>query len=205
MSLLDSYLPVFKIVLQMISEPTLFIEYDDCRQECIVRLDQAIYNAKIQDASEAEKEAARTAVIAWLDETILLSTLPWRQRWQSESFQRKYLNTTVAGEFFFTLLEQLEPAHEQARAVFLFCLQLGFLGQYSTQEDKTTLMNIIVEQRRLCLPEEWLEWPNHAAITPISALIPATQSLYSLPLLSIVATTMLIYGILYIYLHHYVF
>ncbi|SQA96949.1 Uncharacterized protein conserved in bacteria [Cedecea neteri] len=48
-----------------------------------------------------EKEAARIAVIAWLDEAILSSELPWRHHWRSELLQRKYLEYHDGGRAFF--------------------------------------------------------------------------------------------------------
>lgn len=204
MTLLDSYVPVFKHVLRMTGDPDAFCEYDDSRKTCIACLEQAVQSADEQDTTASEKEAACTAVIAWLDETILRSGLQWRQRWQSELLQRKYLNITTAGERFYTLLAQLNPSEKQARNVFLFCLQQGFRGQYSAPEDQDALLIVIAEQRQYCLPEEWQTWPNDLGITPVTHLITPALSLRRHPLLSLLAAVLLLYGVLYFYLHYYV-
>lgn len=156
-----------------------------------------------QDANEEEKAAAQFAVIAWIDETVLCSSLPWRERWQSELLQRKYLNMTVAGERFFTCLAQLEPDWHQARKVFLFCLQNGFHGQYSMPEDDEPLQEIITEQRALCLPAAWLSWPNDSAITLATCGQTVATPLHKRLLLRATVTLLLLYGSLFFLLYHY--
>lgn len=204
MLLLDCFLPVFKQVLRMTGESETFTDYDESRLRCIGLLETAIHEAGRLDISKEEKDAALVAVIAWLDETVLRSALPWRQRWQSELLQRKYLDITVAGERFFTLLTQLEPTHEQAREVFLFCLQHGFQGQYSTPDSQAALQAVITEQRNLCLPAAWQQWPNDAEIIPESHACAGTISQRLRPLLCMTASVVLLYAALFFLLQHYV-
>lgn len=204
MTLLDCYLPVFKIVLQMTDDPVSFSDYVNSRHKCITVLEQSMSNAKEHYVNETEKDAVRTAVIAWTDETIMRSDLPWRQLWQSELLQRKYLNITVAGERFFTLLGQLETEHNQARSVFLFCLQQGFCGQYSTPDDQPALLEVIVQQRSLCLPDSWRSWPNEAVITPVTQVFSESRLLHHRPLLFLSVAIMLMYLSIFVFLLHYV-
>ncbi|MFX2610786.1 DotU family type IV/VI secretion system protein [Enterobacter mori] len=200
--LLDCYLPVFKQVTRLISAPVDATGYEEDRQACIELLEQAIHHASLLDLGEEEKDVARFAVIAWLDETILCSGLPWRHLWQSELLQRKYLNTTVAGERFFTCLEQMDPASEQARQVFLFCLQNGFHGQYSAPEDNSALLEVINSQRQLCLPQAWRYWPNDTSVTSPATELPGTLSLRKSPLLIMTAGLLVLYGSLFFLLHN---
>ncbi|EPL4526980.1 DotU family type IV/VI secretion system protein [Enterobacter asburiae] len=204
MRLIDCYIPVFKQIIHITGNQATFENYNDCRQHCITVLNHAIHMAGELDVSEDEKEAARTAVIAWIDETILCSTLPWRQHWQVELLQRKYLNINVAGEHFFTQLSRLSPTHDQARTVFLFCLQQGFCGQYSRPDDQPALLEVIAQQRKLCLPDDWLNWPNEATITPDTPALPEHRSIRRRPLLTLSVAIVLLYGSLYLFLHHYV-
>ncbi|MEZ2578320.1 DotU family type IV/VI secretion system protein [Buttiauxella ferragutiae] len=204
MELLECYLPVFKRVTEMISDPQQFTDYEQSRQGCTDVLEQAHQSASLQDVSEDEKEASHLAVVAWLDESILRSGLPWRQHWQGELLQRKYLQITVAGERFFTRLAQLEPSQQQAHEVFLFCLQNGFQGQYSTDDDMPALQAVIGEQRSLCLPEEWLHWPNDAAITPSEPSQPVVPTFRKSPYLRMAIGISLLYGMLFFILYHYV-
>lgn len=204
MTLLDAYLPVFKQVLQMAGDPALFDNYEQSRQSCVSLLEQAFYVVREQNISEEEKDAAQVAAIAWLDETVLRSALPWRQRWQGELLQRKYLHISVAGERFFTLLNQLVPAHVQARPVFLFCLQQGFRGQFSAPDDEPALQAVIHEQRCLCLPDAWQTWPNETPVTPILPAPAAAMTQHLRPLLTLSTGVVLLYTALFFLLHHYV-
>lgn len=201
--LLDCYLPVFKLVQNITGDPTVNSDYEMARQQCINQLEQAFVHASQLDVNEKEKEAACFAVIAWLDETVLCSTLPWRSRWLCELLQRKYLNTTIAGERFFTELAQLTPADRQARCVFLFCLQNGFHGQYSSPEAQPALQSIIGDLRSEVLPDVWQSWPNEAPIIPSSFSKPVTKRLTRSPLLSMLAVLTLLYGMLFFFLYHY--
>ncbi|RJT36260.1 DotU family type IV/VI secretion system protein [Rahnella woolbedingensis] len=167
MRLIDCYLPVFKLVADFTHHQEDFENYDDFRQKCIVCLQQARHEAEHKDISDYEREMAFLATVVWLDETILCSTKQYRQRWRLDLLQRSYFQTSVGGELFFTHLNELKEEHQQARQVFLFCLQSGFHGKYSTQQDRPALAQLIEQQRRLCLPENWQTWPNNAEITPV--------------------------------------
>lgn len=204
MTLFDIYLPLFKLVLQMVGDAAQFASYEESRQSCIAKLEQAIAEAAQCDAREEEKAAASFAVIAWLDETVLCSALPWRQLWQGELLQRKYLNTTVAGAHFFTHLMQLDRTHQQARQIFLFCLQNGFHGRYATVDDRSELLTLVEALRRECLPAPWHVWPNAA---PVASGVPdGTQAMprrgWSLP--AVAAGALLLYGLLFVLLRFYV-
>lgn len=204
MELLECYLPVFRRVTEMISDPQQFTDYEQSRRGCTDTLEQARQSANLLDVSEEEKEASHLAVVAWVDESILRSGLPWRQHWQGELLQRKYLQTTVAGELFFTQLAQLSPSQQQAHKVFLFCLQNGFQGQYSTDDDIPALQTVIEIQRSHCLPEKWLHWPNDMAITPPSPSQPVAQELRKSSFLNMAIGISLLYGMLFFILYHYV-
>lgn len=167
MRLLDCYLPIFKLAAEFTVHPEQSADYDDFRQQCVTSLEQAVQAAEHQDISDHERDMAFLAIVVWLDETVLCSSTPHRQRWRAELLQRDYFQTSVGGELFFNYLNQLKEEHQQARLVFLFCLQSGFHGKYSTQQDSSALAQLIEQQRQLCLPESWQTWPNNAEITPV--------------------------------------
>lgn len=168
MTLLDCYLPVFKLAAEFTAQPERFADYPSFRQRCITRIEQAAQDAEHQDIAAYEREGSLFATVVWLDETVLCSRLPHAQNWRGDLLQRKYFQTSLGGEAFFTRLEQLKEEHQQARVVFLFCLQSGFHGRYNTAQDRTSLAQLITEQRQRCLPESWQKWPNEAELTPLS-------------------------------------
>lgn len=168
MKLLDSYLPVFKLAAQFAHQPENFADYGTFRTLCITRLEESVQEAEHHEISDFERDQAFFAVIVWLDESILCSAHSFAQNWRTDLLQRKYFQTSVGGEVFFARLSQLKEEHQQAREVFLFCLQSGFHGRYNTAHEQTELTLLIERERQQCLPEEWQTWPTTAQITPIS-------------------------------------
>jgi len=84
-------------------------------------------------------DLARFAVVAWVDETIMNSTWSHRDRWKRELLQRKYYQTTDAGEIFFERLNQLGPHQRDVREIYYLCLAMGFSGQYCHGGDEFLL------------------------------------------------------------------
>jgi len=101
------------------------------------RVDRALYRLEL-DAREAviperEVEAAKYALCAFLDETILLSTLPMREAWSARTLQLDLFGEHLAGEGFFQRLAEMGRGlaeHEGAAEVYYLCLALGFEGKY---------------------------------------------------------------------------
>jgi len=101
------------------------------------RVDRALYRLEL-DAREAgipdrEVEAAKYALCAFLDETILVSTLPMREQWSAHTLQLDLFGEHLAGEGFFQRLAEMGKGlaeHEQAAEVYYLCLALGFEGKY---------------------------------------------------------------------------
>ncbi len=82
-----------------------------------------------------DRNLARFAVFAWVDETILSSPWEGRKQWQREQLQRHYFQTADAGELFFERLNSIGPHQRDVREVYYLCLALGFSGQYCKQGD----------------------------------------------------------------------
>ncbi|NIH07155.1 DotU family type IV/VI secretion system protein [Providencia rettgeri] len=205
MKLLDCYLPVFKQVLYIIENPKDFTSYEPVREQCTLILEQSISCANsLEYINIEEKELARFAVIAWIDEILLRASLPWQKYWQTELLQRKYLNTSIAGQLFFTFLAQLTPNQHSVRCIFLFCLQNDFRGKYNTQETQSVLLDIILRQRKLLLNEDWLLWPNDTEITPciIETKLRNSVKQSLLPIFTVI--TLLLYTLIFLLLSFYV-
>lgn len=77
-----------------------------------------------------EYDEARFAVCAWIDETLLNSDWPERDKWLGALLQRQFYATNRAGEEFFTRMDTLNETDTQVREVFHHCLVLGFKGRY---------------------------------------------------------------------------
>lgn len=168
MKLLDCYMLVFKLAAEFAHQPALFADYNTFRALCLSRLEDAVQKAGHHDVSDFERDQAFFAVVVWLDETILCSAQPFAQSWRSDLLQRRYFQTSIGGEMFFVRLSDLKEEHQQARRVFLFCLQNGFNGKYSAVQDRDALNHLVEQQRQLCLPPDWQPWPNDAPLAPVS-------------------------------------
>lgn len=166
MKLLNLYLPVFKLVINFAQGIYPLTNYEDFRQQCIFKLEQAISAAEQIECTGRERDEAFFAVVLWLDEFIMRSSLPYISQWRTELLQVKYFQTTIGGKEFFQHLNQLEDEHCLAKCVYLFCLQQGFQGQYAGQ-NSGQLQQIIQLLRWSCLPEAWIGWPNDAELTSI--------------------------------------
>ena len=86
-------------------------------------------------ASEEYNEA-RFAVCAWVDEALLSSNWPGKVEWQRDSLQRKYFQTSDAGEEFFDRLNRLGQQQRDAREMYFLCLAMGFKGRYHQDGDE---------------------------------------------------------------------
>lgn len=86
-----------------------------------------------------EYNEARFAVCAWVDEALLSSTWAGKTEWQKDSLQRRYFQTTDAGEEFFEHLNRLGQHQRDAREIYYLCLAMGFKGRYHQQGDEPLL------------------------------------------------------------------
>lgn len=90
-------------------------------------------------ATREDYDVARFAVFAWVDETIMKGSWEGKSRWQGEQLQRRYFQTSDAGELFFKKLNTIGPHQNHVREIFYTCLALGFTGQYHNQGDHMLL------------------------------------------------------------------
>lgn len=99
--------------------------------------------------TQEDFNAARFAVFAWVDETILSSTWEGRQQWMREQLQRQYYQTAESGELFFERLNTLGPHQRDVREVYYLCLSLGFSGQYCNEGDDFLLEQLKTSNLKL--------------------------------------------------------
>jgi type VI secretion system protein ImpK len=90
-------------------------------------------NAKNLDVTPEDIHLAKFAFCATADEIILKSQFKIRDSWERRPLQLTMFGEQLAGETFFTKLEELRAkgsAHVQALEVYHMCLLLGFQGKY---------------------------------------------------------------------------
>lgn len=89
--------------------------------------------AKAISVSAEDIHLAKFAFCATADEVILRSNFAIRDAWARRPLQLALFGEQLAGETFFTRLEELRArgsSHVQALEVFHMCLLLGFEGKY---------------------------------------------------------------------------
>ncbi len=134
-------------------------------------------------------------VCAWTDETLLCSDWPGRGQWENRQLQRKHFRTTAAGWQFYERLDSLKEEDTEVRAVYEFCLALGFRGRYFRPSDTGRLEDIQYTQLKkvagdtgtelpeILFPEayeaediagkrEHNGWKRLSALVPAAALVP---------------------------------
>lgn len=117
-------------------------DYDELRLGIERRLAERSLEATGGGYSREQYEAAQFAVIAFIDEAVLLSEWPHKERWARELLQRRHFGTANAGAEFFVRLDALspfDPAERDLREVYYYCLSLGFVGQYYAPGDRSRL------------------------------------------------------------------
>ncbi len=129
---------------------------DEMRQEFKKLFNESESIAKEHGHSDDVIEAAKFAIIAYIDELLLCSNWPHRSQWQLQSLQRTYFNTTNAGSDFYQRLNELNKfgPDRELREVYALCLGLGFKGKYFRGEDRKKYEEIKSFNLALLLPDE---------------------------------------------------
>jgi type VI secretion system protein ImpK len=101
--------------------------------------------------SRDDYDLARFAICALVDEALLKSSWEHRTLWLKDQLQRRYYNTTDAGEVFFDRLSSLGLHQRGVREVYYLCLALGFSGRYCHSGDEYPLEQIKTSNLKLLL------------------------------------------------------
>ena len=85
------------------------------------------------------------AIVALADEIAMGKPEPIRGYWMGRPLQLVLFNETLAGEGFFTRLQDLrrDPRRTDALRIYYQCLLLGFQGKYSMRGGDLDLMRLI--------------------------------------------------------------
>jgi type VI secretion system protein ImpK len=115
-------------------------------KDLLARLDSRARSAGIEFE---QLEAAKYALVAFLDEAITSIDFADKDSWLASPLQMELYNRYDAGEEFFKRLQQLRQrpqANLQALEIFYFCLVAGFKGKYQ-HSDPETLRGLIEDTR----------------------------------------------------------
>jgi type VI secretion system protein ImpK len=145
--------------------------------------------------SREEARMAVLAVVAFLDETILVSTDPAFLEWQRRPMQEELFGGHVAGETFFQNLNQLltdddVPRNADLLDIYYLCLVLGYRGRYSVGREKD-LKSVIDRVAEKIGRIRGITEPASAALIPPVEAIPSTTDPW-LRAIAFAAVTMLL-------------
>lgn len=134
---------------------TQAIACDALRTELVSKLKACERQAQQLDLPAAALDAARFAVVAYLDELILVSQWAEKPRWQQLTLQRELFHTTNAGAEFYAKLGTLgdDDSARAAREVYYLCLALGFRGKYFGDARFSEFTEVKRANLRLLLPD----------------------------------------------------
>lgn len=99
--------------------------------------------------SSEDYEAARFALVAWVDETVMNSAWAHRDKWKHDLMQRRYYQTADAGEIFFDRLNAIGLHQRELREVYYLCLAMGFQGRYCHEGDHLLLEQLKTSNLKL--------------------------------------------------------
>lgn len=83
--------------------------------------------------SDAQVQAVKFALAAFVDETVLTADFPLRDEWEKYPLQLEYFGEHLAGVKYFERLDELLKAPEvnaDVIEVYYLCLLLGYKGKY---------------------------------------------------------------------------
>jgi type VI secretion system protein ImpK len=117
--------------------------------------------AREESLSTQDADDLAYAIVALADEIAMGKPEPMRGFWMGQPLQLAFFNETLAGEGFFTKLQELRRDARRAGVlrVYYQCLLLGFQGKYSIRGGDLELMKLIDTlrpevQRRMQVPDE---------------------------------------------------
>jgi type VI secretion system protein ImpK len=101
--------------------------------------------AREQGVAQRDADDIAYAIVALIDEVALGRPEPLGSFWMSQPLQLEYFNENLAGEGFFTRLDEIRKHGRRTDVlrVYYQCLLLGFQGKYSIRGGDLELMRII--------------------------------------------------------------
>ena len=83
------------------------------------------------------RQYAHYAAVALVDETVMTSDWAGAEQWRREPLQKHYFDNFLAGEHFFTRLDELRSgADDGLLEVYYYCLCAGFQGRFRDDREE---------------------------------------------------------------------
>jgi type VI secretion system protein ImpK len=141
--------PVLDLIMQI--RANLVQPSNDLRRTIDQMLKQMEQDAGSLGYRDAQVEAAKFALAAFADETVLTEEFHLRDEWEKFPLQHEYFGEHLAGVKFFERLDELvkdAEANADVIEVYYICLLAGFKGKYKIYlEDQLKLVIQAVADR----------------------------------------------------------
>ncbi|MFN3241477.1 MAG: type IVB secretion system protein IcmH/DotU [Planctomycetota bacterium] len=111
-------------------------------------LEKLSQRARDAGVDSAQLDAARYAIVALLDETVLGSRWELKTQWMSKPLQMSYYGDFTAGEQFYQRLDALmqdKQANVAAIEVYAQCLAAGFRGKHADLAGMQKIDDLLAE------------------------------------------------------------
>lgn len=125
-----------------------------------LRIRTLIDQAEAVVGAGPEWEAAKYAIVAWIDEVLVDASWEGRDWWSNNVLEMEYYSTRVCFEQFYVRAQQATTlARRDALEVYYVCAVLGFRGLYRDPAMAESLTGT------LGLPPEIDSWAKQAALS----------------------------------------
>lgn len=178
MRMIDCFIDVLAYVKQLQNDIQAGQQpdYEKTRTEVEKLLaDKALVYASLGYRRE-HYEKARFAVVAFIDELLMSSDWQEAQQWGGQLLQKSYYGTANAGQEFFEQLNSLtliDPADQDVREIYYYCLALGFCGRFFAPEDRSRLDSLRLENFELLAQGQKHPWDHPETLLTPEAYPPA--------------------------------
>jgi type VI secretion system protein ImpK len=136
-TLVELAVPVFEVLLKL--KARLVAPSGDLRRWMGSQLRQFEENGERLGYTHRQLQAAKFALAALADETVLTANFAFRESWEKYPLQLEYFGVQLAGETFFDKVTELLSDAETDAAVievYYVCLLLGFRGKYKIDSEE---------------------------------------------------------------------
>lgn len=127
---------VLTAIERLRANPQSVSDADNFRNQMVAGLRSAEQEGRQRGYSGDDMRLAIFAIVAFLDESVLNSRNPAFSFWPRKPLQEELFGGHIAGETFFTNIDNLLRATDSASIadvleVYLLCLLLGYQGRYT--------------------------------------------------------------------------